>query len=309
MGGGVCAPSHFLHQQVLRCEDVHFPENLYLVLVIMNKMLHIFLSLSLYILACGAFSRQCRKNALGRPSMAANVRRTYWQNGLIMADPDVPPEVNPTRRDPDEPAPEIPIRLPMVDFGGMKMDVNSRLLKDRIIMIGKQVDDNMANVVVAQLLYLANEDPTADITMYINSPGGSISSGMAIFDTMQFIPCDVSTVCFGMAASMGAFLLGAGTKGKRRSLPNARIMIHQPLGGARGQAADIEIQAKEILFVRAQINEYISLFTEQPIEKVEEDCDRDFFLTPEQAVDYGLIDEVVKTKTSHIKKPAMSDIY
>ena len=128
---------------------------------------------------------------------------------------------------------------------------------------------------------------------------------MAIFDTMQFIPCDINTVCFGMAASMGAFLLGAGTKGKRRSLPNSRIMIHQPLGGARGQAADIEIQAKEILFVRAQINAYISEFTGQPIEKVEEDCDRDFFLTPDQAVDYGLIDEVVKTKTSHIKLPAM----
>jgi ATP-dependent Clp endopeptidase proteolytic subunit ClpP len=231
------------------------------------------------------------------------------------------------------------IRLPMVDFGGTKMDVNSRLLKDRIIMIGKQVDDNMANVVVAQLLYLANEvrgpregfasrlppfplltvhtttylppypqDPTADITMYINSPGGSISSGMAIFDTMQFIPCDVATVCFGMAASMGAFLLGAGTKGKRRSLPNSRIMIHQPLGGARGQAADIEIQAKEILFVRAQINAYIAEFTDQPVDKIEADCDRDFYLTPEQAVDYGLIDEVVKTKTAHIKLPPMPQL-
>jgi ATP-dependent Clp protease, protease subunit len=230
------------------------------------------------------------------------------QNVIRMADPDVPPEVDPTRRDPDEPGPDIPIRLPMVDFGGTKMDVNSRLLKDRIIMIGKQVDDNMANVVVAQLLYLANEDPKADITMYINSPGGSISSGMAIFDTMQFIPCDVSTVCFGMAASMGAFLLGAGTKGKRRSLPNARIMIHQPLGGARGQAADIEIQAKEILFVRAQINAYISEFTDQPVEKIEEDCDRDFYLTAAQAVDYGLIDEVVQTKTSHIKIPAMPQL-
>ena len=226
-------------------------------------------------------------------------------SGIRMADPDVPPEVDPTRRDPDEPAPNVPVRLPVVDFGGTKMDVNSRLLKDRIIMLGKGVDDNMANVVVSQLLYLANEDPTADITLYINSPGGSISSGMAIFDTMQFIPCDVSTVCFGMAASMGAFLLGAGTKGKRRALPNSRIMIHQPLGGARGQAADIEIQAKEILFVRAQINNYISQFTDQPIEKVEEDCDRDFFMTPDQAVDYGLIDEVVKTKTSHIKVPPM----
>lgn len=185
------------------------------------------------------------------------------------------------------------------------MDVNSRLLKDRIIMIGKTVDDNMANVVVAQLLYLANEDPDKDITMYINSPGGSISSGMAIFDTMKYIPCDVGTVCFGIAASMGAFLLGAGSRGKRRALPNSRIMIHQPLGGARGQAADIEIQAKEILFVRAQINAYLADFTEQPIEKIEEDCDRDFFMTPEQAVEYGLIDEVVKTKTSNIRRPAM----
>ena len=225
-----------------------------------------------------------------------------------MADPDVPPEVDPTRRDPDEPEVEVPVRLPTVDFGGTKMDVNSRLLKDRIIMVGKGVDDEMANVIVSQLLYLANEDPNADITMYINSPGGSISSGMAIYDTMQFIPCDVQTVCFGMAASMGAFLLGAGTKGKRRALPNSRIMIHQPLGGARGQAADIEIQAKEILFVRAQINAFIAAFTGQPIEKIEDDCDRDFYMTPEQAVEYGLIDEVVKTKTSHIKKPAMPSL-
>merc|ERR1711871_1319180 len=152
---------------------------------------------------------------------------------------------------------------------------------DRILLLGSEVNDEVGNVLVAQMLYLANEDPDADITLYINSPGGSISSGMAIFDTMQFIPCDISTVCFGMAASMGAFLLGAGTKGKRRALPNSRIMIHQPLGGARGQAADIEIQAKEILFVRAQINAYISSFTDQPIDKVEEDWDRDFFLTPD----------------------------
>lgn len=232
-------------------------------------------------------------------------RADPWRS-IKMADPDAPPEVDPTRRDPDDPERErSPVRLPVIDVGGQKMDVNSRLLKDRIIMIGKGVDDEMANVVVAQLLYLANEDPTKDITMYINSPGGSISSGMAIFDTMQYIPCDVSTVCFGMAASMGAFLLGAGTKGKRRALPNSRIMIHQPLGGARGQAADIEIQAKEILFVRAQINAYISAFTEQPIDKVEEDCDRDFFLTAKQAVDYGLIDEVIKTKTDHIVMPPM----
>lgn len=257
-----------------------------------------------------SFSALPTKSTRNVLQMNINSKSNLWTpnwggRSLTMADPDTPPEVDPTRRDPDEPGPYIPIRLPVVDFGGTKMDVNSRLLKDRILMVGKQVDDNMANVVVSQLLYLANEDPTADITMYINSPGGSISSGMAIFDTMQFIPCDVSTICFGMAASMGAFLLGAGTKGKRRALPNSRIMIHQPLGGARGQAADIEIQAKEILFVRAQINAYISLFTDQPIEKIEEDCDRDFYLTPEQAVEYGLIDEVIKTKTSHIKKPAM----
>lgn len=230
----------------------------------------------------------------------------YNQRGFTtMADPDTPPEVDPTRKDPDEPRPDAPpIRLPVVDVGGTKMDINSRLLKDRIIMIGKGVDDNMANSVVAQLLYLAHENPEADITMYINSPGGVISSGLAIFDTMSFIPCDVSTICFGMAASMGAFLLAAGTKGKRKALPNSRIMIHQPLGGARGQAADIEIQAKEILLVRAQINSYMSMFTDQPIEKIEEDSDRDFFLTAPQAVDYGLIDEVVKTKTSHVKLPA-----
>ena len=282
----------------------------------------IFLAVAVILSTCEAFSaklyRAHRLTAMNAADFSSkSTSRASWkptfdgdgQHKITMADPDVQPEVDPTRRDPDEPGPEIPIRLPMVDFGGTKMDVNSRLLKDRIIMIGKQVDDNMANVVVAQLLYLANEDPKADITMYINSPGGSISSGMAIFDTMQFIPCDVSTVCFGMAASMGAFLLGAGTKGKRRSLPNARIMIHQPLGGARGQAADIEIQAKEILFVRAQINAYISEFTDQPVEKIEEDCDRDFYLTAAQAVDYGLIDEVVQTKTSHIKIPAMPQLF
>ena len=166
----------------------------------------------------------------------------------------------------------------------------------------------MGNVLVAQMLYLANEDPEADITLYINSPGGSVSAGMAIYDTMQFIPCDVSTVCFGMAASMGAFLLGAGAKGKRKSLPNARIMIHQPLGGAQGQAADVEIQAKEILFVRQQLNTFIAEYTGQPVAKVEDDCDRDFFMTPEEAVAYGIIDEVVKTKTSAIPKPPMPEL-
>ena len=157
------------------------------------------------------------------------------------------------------------------------------------------------------MLYLANEDPEADITLYINSPGGSVSAGMAIYDTMQFIPCDVSTVCFGMAASMGAFLLGAGAKGKRKSLPNARIMIHQPLGGAQGQAADIEIQAKEILFIRALLCEYIADYTGQPVEKIEEDCDRDFFMTPEEAKDYGIIDEVLASKV-RVASPARPEL-
>jgi ATP-dependent Clp protease protease subunit len=219
------------------------------------------------------------------------------------------PEIDPRRKTPDEKPEAPPVRMPVVDIGdGQQMDVLSRLLKDRILLLGQGVDDEVANVLVAQLLYLANEDPDKDITLYINSPGGSVSAGMAIYDTMQYVPCDVSTVCFGMAASMGAFLLGAGAKGKRRALPNARVMIHQPLGGAQGQAADIEIQAKEILFIREQLNTFIAEYTDQPKSKIEEDCDRDFFMTAEEAMDYGIIDEVVKTKTSHIVKPPMPSL-
>ena len=207
------------------------------------------------------------------------------------------PEIDPRRKDPPKPGPRPgPAPLPMVGTGDDKVDVISRLLRDRILLLGAGVDDEIANVLVAQLLYLANEDASGDMTMYINSPGGSVSAGMAIFDTMQFVPCDTNTVCFGTAASMGAFLLGAGTKGRRRSLPNSRIMIHQPLGGAQGQAADIEIQAKEILFIRALLCEYIADYTGQPVEKIEDDCDRDFFMTPEEAKDYGIIDEVLSSK-------------
>ena len=197
--------------------------------------------------------------------------------------------------------------MPVVDSGEGQMDVISRLLKDRILLLGSQVDDEVANVLVAQLLYLANEDPTKDITLYINSPGGSVSAGMAIYDTMQYVPCDVSTVCFGTAASMGAFLLGAGARGKRKSLPNARIMIHQPLGGAQGQAADIEIQAQEILFIKACLNKYMSLYTGQPLDKIQDDCDRDFFMTPAEALDYGIIDEVLpaKMKVPVIARPEL----
>lgn len=220
------------------------------------------------------------------------------------------PEIDPRRKNPDDQPAPPPVRMPVIDMGdGKQMDVISRLLQDRILLLGQQVDDEVANVLVAQLLYLANEDPEKDITLYINSPGGSVSAGMAIYDTMQYVPCDVSTVCFGMAASMGAFLLGAGAKGKRRSLPNARIMIHQPLGGAQGQASDIEIQAKEILFIREVLNTFIAEYTDQPKDKIEEDCDRDFFMTAEEAKDYGIIDEVVTTKTSHITKPPMPSLY
>mmetsp|Transcript_16277 Transcript_16277/g.21299 ORF Transcript_16277/g.21299 Transcript_16277/m.21299 type:complete len:263 (+) Transcript_16277:235-1023(+) len=222
------------------------------------------------------------------------------------------PYMMPEEPQPDAPKPaRAPPRrppLPTVDGQSGQLDVVSRLLKDRILLLGTGVDDEVANVLVAQLLYLANEDPNKDITLYINSPGGSVSAGLAIYDTMQFIPCDVQTVCFGMAASMGAFLLGAGTPGKRKSLPNARIMIHQPSGGAQGAAQDIEIQAKEILFTKALLNKYIADYTDQPVEKIEEDTDRDFFMTPYEALDYGIIDEVIKTKTSHIPTPSMPSL-
>lgn len=193
----------------------------------------------------------------------------------------------------------------MVDTGeGGKIDVMSKLLADRIIILGGEVKDEMAQVLIAQMLYLANESPDEDITMYINSPGGSVSAGMAIFDTMQFIPCDVKTVCFGLAASMGSFLLAAGTKGKRKSLPNSRIMIHQPLGGAQGQAIDVRIQAREILFMREILNQHLADCTGQTMEQIKEDCDRDNFMTPEEAKEYGLIDEIFETKSwPRIAKP------
>jgi len=201
------------------------------------------------------------------------------------------------------------IYYPTVGEGKDQKDVLSRLLNDRILLLGSEVNDEVANVLVAQLLYLANKDPNAEITLYINSPGGSVSAGMAIYDTMQFVSCDIRTVCFGMAASMGAFLLGAGTPGKRCSLPNARIMIHQPLGGAQGQAADIEIQAKEILYTKARLNQFIAAYTGQSVEKIAEDTDRDFFMMPSEALEYGIIDEIIKTKTSHIQMPAMPALY
>lgn len=187
----------------------------------------------------------------------------------------------------------VPMVVEQTNRGERSYDIYSRLLKDRIIMIGSPIDDNVANVVVAQLLFLQAEDAEKDISMYINSPGGSITAGMAIFDTMQYVTPDVQTICIGMAASMGAFLLAAGTKGKRLALPNSEVMIHQPLGGAQGQATDIEISAKRILRTRDRMNKLLSEFTGQPLEKIEKDTDRDNFMTSEEAKNYGLIDKVI----------------
>jgi ATP-dependent Clp protease protease subunit len=188
----------------------------------------------------------------------------------------------------------IPTVIEQVKGGERAYDIYSRLLKDRIIFLGTGVNDVVANAVIAQLLFLAAEDPEKDIHVYINSPGGSITAGMAIYDTMQYIKPDVSTICVGMAASMGAFLLAAGAKGKRFALPNSEVMIHQPLGGAQGQASDIEIRAKRIIKMRNNLNTILAERTGQPFERVEKDCDRDYFMTAQEAMDYGLIDKVIE---------------
>jgi ATP-dependent Clp protease, protease subunit len=180
--------------------------------------------------------------------------------------------------------------------GERAYDIYSRLLKDRIVFLGHQVTDETANLITAQLLFLESEDPEKEINFYINSPGGSVTAGLAIYDTMQFIKPPVSTLCLGQAASMGAFLLLAGQKGRRYALPHSRIMIHQPLGGAQGQATDIDIQAREILRIREELNNIIVRHTGQQLKKIEKDTDRDMFLTPEQAVEYGLIDEVIVSR-------------
>ncbi|MDQ0430288.1 MULTISPECIES: ATP-dependent Clp endopeptidase proteolytic subunit ClpP [Caryophanaceae] len=187
----------------------------------------------------------------------------------------------------------IPTVIEQTSRGERAYDIYSRLLKDRVIMLGSGIDDNVANSIVAQLLFLEAEDPDKDISIYINSPGGSITAGMAIYDTMQFIRPDVQTICIGMAASMGAFLLAAGTKGKRLALPNAEVMIHQPLGGAQGQATEIEIAAKRILHLREKLNQILSERTGQPIDVISKDTDRDNFMTAERALEYGLIDQVI----------------
>ena len=190
----------------------------------------------------------------------------------------------------------IPYVVEQSGRGERTYDIYSRLLKDRIIFLGDEVNDVTASLIVAQLLFLESEDPDKDISFYINSPGGSITAGMAIFDTMQYIKPDVSTICVGMAASMGAFLLAAGAKGKRSALPNAEIMIHQPLGGMQGQAEDMRIQAERILRMREKLNTILSERTGQPLEKIAKDTDRDYFLEPDEAVEYGLIDAVIRER-------------
>ncbi|MEO0431202.1 MAG: ATP-dependent Clp endopeptidase proteolytic subunit ClpP [Cyanobacteria bacterium J06656_5] len=187
----------------------------------------------------------------------------------------------------------IPTVIEQSGRGERAFDIYSRLLRERIVFLGQQVTAESSNLIVAQMLFLEAEDPEKDIYLYINSPGGSVYDGLGIFDTMNHIKPDVSTICVGLAASMGAFLLSAGTKGKRMSLPNSRIMIHQPLGGAQGQATDIEIQAKEILYIKKTLNDALADHTGQPIEKITEDTERDFFMSPSEAAEYGLIDQVI----------------
>ena len=192
--------------------------------------------------------------------------------------------------------PYIPMVIDQNSRGERTYDIYSRLLNDRIIMLSDEVNDTTASLIVAQLLYLEAQDPDKDISFYINSPGGSVSAGMAIYDTMQYIKCDVSTICIGMAASMGAFLLSAGAKGKRYALPNSEIMIHQPLGGMKGQASDIKIHADHILRTKDKLNRILSERTGQPIEVIERDTDRDNFMTAAQAAEYGLIDKVFEKR-------------
>ena len=190
----------------------------------------------------------------------------------------------------------VPMVVETSGRGERAYDIYSRLLKERVVFLVGEVNDQTANLVIAQLLFLESENPEKDISLYINSPGGSVSAGLAIYDTMQFIKPDVSTLCMGMAASMGAFLLAAGAKGKRFSLPNSRVMIHQPLGGARGQASDIEIQAREILYLRERLNKVLSERTGQTIETIAKDTDRDNFMSADQAKEYGLIDQVIEKR-------------
>ncbi len=190
----------------------------------------------------------------------------------------------------------VPFVIEQTSKGERSYDIYSRLLKDRIVFISGEIEDNMANLAVAQMIFLEAEDPDKDIFLYINSPGGSVTAGMAIYDTMQYIKCDVCTICIGLAASMGAFLLAAGTKGKRKALPNSEVLIHQPSGGTRGQATDIAIHAEHIIKTRKRMNEILAEITGQPVEKIAADTERDNFLSAKEALKYGLIDEIIPPK-------------
>ena len=196
----------------------------------------------------------------------------------------------------------IPMVVEQSARGERAYDIYSRLLKERIIFVGTPIDDNVANVIIAQLLFLEAEDPGRDAYMYINSPGGVVTAGLALYDTIQYIKTPVSTICIGQAASLGALLLASGRKGKRFALPNSRIMIHQPLGGAQGQATDVEIQTKEIIRVKKLLNQILAKHTNQDIEKIEKDTDRDFYMSAEEAVKYGLVDEVIQSRTQASEK-------
>lgn len=200
----------------------------------------------------------------------------------------------------------VPIVIETTNRGERAYDIYSRLLKDRIIFLGAPIDDIFANLVIAQLLFLEAEDPEKDINLYVNSPGGSVTAGLGIYDTMQYVKPPINTICLGQAASMGAFLLAAGTKGKRFALPNARIMIHQPMGGFQGQATEIDIHAREILKIRERLNEIMAKHTGQPLEKISQDTERDYFLSAEEAKRYGLIDEVI-TRPPKLLKAVSGD--
>jgi len=195
----------------------------------------------------------------------------------------------------------VPMVIEQTGRGERAYDIFSRLLKERIIFIGTPMDDEISNLIIAQMLFLASEDSDKDINIYVNSPGGVVTAGLAIYDTMQYLKCPITTICIGQAASMGAMLLAAGSKGKRYALPNARIMIHQPLGGAQGQATDIEIQTKEIMRVKKLLNEILAKHTGQPLTKIEKDTDRDFYMSAQEALEYGIVDEVIETKKGIIK--------
>ncbi|MGO9832204.1 MAG: ATP-dependent Clp endopeptidase proteolytic subunit ClpP [Myxococcaceae bacterium] len=196
----------------------------------------------------------------------------------------------------------VPYVIEQTHRGERTYDIYSRLLKDRIILLGTEIDDDVANAIVAQMLFLESEDPDKEINLYVNSPGGSVTAGLAIYDTMQYVRPPVATICVGQAASMGAVLLLAGAKGKRQSLPNSRIMVHQPMGGARGQASDVEIHAREILRMRSMLNELIAKHTGQSLDRVEKDTDRDFFMSAQEAKAYGIIDEVVSVNRKTLPK-------